>query len=359
MSITRSPPVIPTPTAIGLAPMSEDCKPSLEELARGVDRVLLLGNGGGGDVIPALPIANHLRRLGVAEVIMGGVSCAWLGPDQDPGFDGDRATISLGAVVYDLNELTASRRLAPMLCEVSGATTLRGRKIAEAALAELFGVRAVLVGLGGGVPQAARDLGEWIEREQIGLVVSVDTGSDSFYTGTEKYPAHTPFVDFLSLGVLTALKCPIAFALIGYGCDGELLPEDIERNLAKAFQAGGYLGAHGVTQQDVVDMETANSAFVDPVSVWVPRAARGEFGWQVVPTSGPWGQPIRVSPLAAVALIFDPKVLVSHVCTAVPELAAQPSLADAERRFEEIFGMVPETQLTPVVRLRIQQAGGR
>ena len=47
-------------SAIGTRP----ARPSLVDLALAAKRVLILGNGGGGDVIMGVPILNLLRTLG-------------------------------------------------------------------------------------------------------------------------------------------------------------------------------------------------------------------------------------------------------------------------------------------------------
>jgi hypothetical protein len=326
---------------------------SVSELARGARKVLLFGNGGGGDVIQAVPVANQLRQLGVEEVIFGGVSCAW--QEDGVGVPTDSATVLVGAWAYPLEELTHTTRLGESLVEVSPETRLRGQMIGEVAVRTALDTRTVVIGLRGGVPRAVRDLQAFVEREGVDLVMSCDVGSDSFFNGREPHPAHTCLVDFMSLGVLTGLRGPTVFGLGGYGCDGELLPEDLERNVGVALRHGGFLGAFGVTQRDAVDMEAAFALYHDPIGTLVLRALKGEFGWTTVRTTGPWGHPVRVTPLATVTLFFDPHVLAEHVCVAVPQLAEAQSIEEAEVMYEEIFGLPPETRLVRVARMRAPQ----
>ncbi len=330
--------------------MSQDLKNSFEQIALDAGRVLIYGNGGGGDVIQALPLANHLERIGVGEVILGGVNGAWMTDDghvpQDP------ASLLLGAEIFDLGELTDTRPFAENLVEVSAQTTLRGRRTAEAACVDLFGRRAVVIGLGNGVEAARHDLRTFVENERIGLVIAADVGSDTFFSGAEANPAKTAFVDYLSIGVLTGVPCSRLFGLGGYGLDGELLLDDLERNVGTVMANGGYVGAIGITSTDVEEMETAIDIFADPVGILVPRAARGEFGWTRVDTNSPWGTPVRVTPLAAVTLIFDPDVMIEHVCTVARELASASDKQTAEEIFEQRLGVVPETQLLNEANLR-------
>jgi len=334
-----------------------DVKPSVTELAQAARKVLVMGNGGGGDVVQAIPIANHLKLLGVEEVIFGGINCAWIdeesgAPQEETPSGSDPATFVLGPTIYDLDLLTPSTRIAPHIVEVTAETRLHGHLTGEATVSGLFGDRAIVIGLGDGVPAAAADLQAFLDREGIGLVISTDVGSDSMFTGEEACPAHTPLADFMSIGLLTRLRTPSVFSLGGWGCDGELLHHEIERSVSKAMANGGFLGAHGMTQRDVVDMEAACDRYADPVQVYVARAARGQFGHFRIRTLGPWGQPIHVTTLAATMLFFDPRTLAEHVCTIVPEIAAAESLAAAEEAYERRFGVPPETRLIKVARLR-------
>jgi hypothetical protein len=239
--------------------------------------------------------------------------------------------------------------------EISADTRLRGQMTGEAAACTLLGHRTFVIGLNDGVAAAASDVQAFVEEEGIELVVSTDVGSDSFYSGQDAYPAHTSLVDFMSIGILTQLGCPTVFSLGGWGLDGELVLEDLQRNVGTAMRHGGFIGGLGLTQEDVRLIERACELYHDPVEEHVPRAARGEFGWTTVKTLGPWGHPMCVTPLAAMLLFFDPGVMAEHVCTAVPEIAAAGSLAGAEEVFERRFGLPPETRLIKVARLR---AGG-
>ena len=331
-------------------------RPSLVDMGLAARKVLILGNGGGGDVIQGVPILNLLRTLGKTDVVMGGVNCAWVddgsGAPQEESSNPDPATFVLGPTIYPLDELTDSIRLKPHLATVTSSSRLYGFVTAEVIVADQHDVPAVVVDLSDGVSAAAADLDEYIAEEGIDLVIASDCGSDSFYTGAEVTPAHTSLVDMMTMGVLSRLSVPTIFSLGGYGVDGELLIDELERNVAAAMRGGAFIGGWGLTQQDVLDIEAACEAYADPVLVFVPRAARGETGWVKVKTVGPWGLPMRLTPMAAFMLFFDAAALIESVATTVPLIAAAATLADAEEVFESRFGSPPETRLVKVARLR-------
>jgi len=323
---------------------------SLEEMAASCRKALVFGNGGGGDVLQGISVANHLEALGVTEVFMGGVNCAWV--DHDPDEPIPPGQLVLGPQIYALDGLSNSKRVSEHIVEVSAETRYGDRVLGEAVAAAVCKRRTIVIALQGGVPAAAAELAAFIASEGIDLVISADVGSDSFFTGKECHPAHTSLVDFMSLGILTSLDCATVFGLGGYGCDGELVLDELQRNLSIAMAAGAYIGAHGLTPRDCAQLKAAFAEFFDPIGALVIDAAEGRFGWHNVPTTSPWGHPVEVTPLAALTLFFDPHLLVEHVCTAVPQIAEAVSLEAAEDRFEELFGYMAETRLVPFADLR-------
>ncbi len=76
--------------------------------------------------------------------------------------------------------------------------------------------------------------------------------------------------------MMTRLEIPTFYGLAGYGCDGELEMDDLERNVGKAMKAGAFLGAYGLTQRDVKDMFRICNEFLTRSRSgrqWRPRAS--------------------------------------------------------------------------------------
>jgi hypothetical protein len=123
----------------------------------------------------------------------------------------------------------------------------------------------------------------------------------------------------------------------------------LEERVAKAMQAGGYLGAYGITQRDAAQMLSACETYYDPIEHWAPRAARGEIGLKYLAVVSPWGRVARVTPHAATFMFFDPHVVVNEVSTGVKALMRTQSLSEAEQIFRDELGQFPETQAKYVV----------
>jgi len=330
-------------------------KPSLLETALESKRALILGLGGGGDVIQGIPAARLFRQLGFEAIYLGGVNCQWWMPDGQPQSDVFGVSI-LGPTIYDVDRLEPSERWAPRLRGVSAASSAGGRRPAEAVLADLLPGRPFVASLSDGSAGLAESLAGFVEERGIDLVVGVDIGSDSFHRGDEVQPAHTSLVDFLSIGALLELPCPIFYGVAGYGCDGEMQLPELDERVGATMRAGGYLGAHGLTQGDVAAMLEACERYPDPVEPLAPLAARGELGLRRVNTHGPWGTPVNVTPLAAVMLFFDPRVMASEVSPGILALKDTTSLAEAERIFQRDLGEYPESRLLPTVRFFREEA---
>lgn len=326
-----------------------EIKPSLIESALGKKTALVLGIGGGGDVIQGIPVARLLKQIGVEKIFLGGVACSWWTPDGNP-LSETWGTAVMGPTLYEVNELAPAESLAPLIVEVSHETSLKGRVPCEASLANsLPGDVIFIAGLTGGSKGLAASLKELVEKESIDLVVGVDIGSDTFFDGKNAMPAKTSLVDFISLGAMLELDCPIFYGVAGYGADGEMPLEELDDRVQRVMAAGGYLGAHGLTQGDVAAMEVACDMYGDPVEPISWRAAKGEHGWTNVWTHGPWGTAVKVTPLASVMLFFDPRILAEVNSTGILAIQKSISLAEAESIFRNELKQYPESKLHPTI----------
>jgi hypothetical protein len=324
-------------------------KPSLIELALKSKHTLIIGVGGGGDIIQGIPVANLLRLLGVETIWMAGVSCQWWTPEGKPLAEKWGEAV-MGPTIYDVAELSSAEMLAPHAAKITPASKVGDRAPCEAQLAELLPADAVLsLGLLGGAKGLGESLQTLVQEHGVDLVIGVDVGSDTFHNGEEVVPAKTSLVDFLSLASMLSLDVPIVYGVAGYGGDGEMMLEELDERVSTVMKAGGYLGAHGVTQKDVHEMEIAGERYPDPVEPVTWKAAQGQFGWMNVWTHGPWGTPVKVTPLGSVILFFDPPTLASANSRGILALKETASLEEAETIFRDDLNQFPETRQQPVI----------
>jgi hypothetical protein len=332
-----------------MSPAQENGRPSLMELALRSKSAMVVGIGGGGDVIQAIPVVNYLLLLGVKELVVGGVGCAWWTP-QGEAISSEQGIYIYGPTIYDVEELTPCKKWGPGIVGVSPDSHWKGRRPAEAVLAHLLPDSPFVVSLLGGAQGVLESLRHVIRDRGIDLVVAVDIGSDAFHDGREASKAYTSLVDFISLAALAQLDVPVVYGLAGYGADGEMQLEELDERVGRVMKAGGYLGAMGLTQRDVEEMHQACLLYPDPVEPMAPAAARGELGLHNVMTKGPWGVVVKITPLAAVMLHFDPRVMIAEVCRGVAALKMTRSLAEAEEIYRSELGEIPETRLDKMIR---------
>ena len=162
-------------------------------------RPLVLGIGGGGDVVGALATAELCRAHG-ARPVVGGVTWERRPIDPEPG---PRAEA----------EIEGARRLAPGVLAASGSTRVResGVLFAESRMAELLGEETVLVDATLGPAAIADGLATAAEALDADLIVFVDVGGDALAHGDEPGLA-SPLCDSLLLAAAAHLAkravCP-------------------------------------------------------------------------------------------------------------------------------------------------------
>ena len=274
-------------------------------------RPLVLGIGGGGDVVGALATAEVSRAHGGRPVV-GGVT--WERRPIDPS-PGPRAE----------TEIEGARRLAPGVLAASGSTHVRdsGVVFAESRMAELLGEEAVLVdatlgpaAIADGLATAAAELGR-------DLIVFVDVGGDALAHGDEPGLA-SPLCDALMLAAAAHLAkraacptgdgrhaaggeradaaIPVLGGIFGVGCDGELTVAEVLARLAEVAAAGGFAGARGLTAEVVARLERAVEAIPTEASAQALRCFHGEVGQATIRQGR---RTVELSPVGALTFYFD------------------------------------------------------
>ena len=293
----------------------------------------LLGCGGGGDIIQTIPVMNYLRRLGVLQFVLGDYAVKWF---DEPGF------ISMGCEVLPLDSLAPSELIHPDAALINPDTQINDNKegkriLHEAVIAREFGVPTVSISLAHGAQGVLEAVKEVMNRFSLDLLVTVDIGADSFYSG-EETSVQSPMTDAISVYIADQMNG--IFALSGYGCDAEIPLAHLDRNVTRVMQKGGYLGAHGLTPQDVEDLSRVLEYFPgEEVEQWPRDAALGKLGMQYC--KGLW--PIYVTPLAAIILFFNP-AMIMEVNPLPLALAATQTLYEAEDTIMANFNIWPETR---------------
>ena len=179
----------------------------VETLVREAGRALVIGIGGGGDVVGALATARLCQSLGT-EFRLGGI--AWERFPIDP-YPGPRR----------LGEILGGRPLSDcVLLADERTTTPDGTPFAESRMAGYLCSDTVLVDIGLGASATATGIEAAARRLGCDLVVFVDVGGDVLARGEEPGLA-SPLCDALMLAAAVEIDRELPFEGTPVMADGE------------------------------------------------------------------------------------------------------------------------------------------
>jgi hypothetical protein len=264
-----------------------------EVVLRSARRPLVIGMGGGGDVVGALATAEFARLYDGADPVLGGVS--WERRPIDPA-PGPRTA----------EEIEHAESLAPGVVLAGAETRVRGREVffAESHMARFLGQQIVLVDVSVGAKAIAAGLAVAAERFGCDLSVFVDVGGDVLAHGDEE-GLRSPLSDAIMLAAAARLHAagrPALVGIFGIGCDAELTPREVLARLGDVASAGGLAGSRGLTAPVADRLEEAIRLVPTEASAQAVRAFRGAFGTASIREGT---RTLEVSALAAMTVYLD------------------------------------------------------
>jgi hypothetical protein len=240
-----------------------------ETLLRSSTRPLVIGMGGGGDVVGALATAEFARLYDGAHPVLGGLS--W-----------ERRPIDPEAGPRTAEEIENAQQLAPGIMLAGPQTHVRRRDVffAESRMAQFLGESTVLIDVSVGSAAVAEGLAVTIAQLGCDLAVFIDVGGDVLARGDEE-GLRSPLCDAIMLaaaGRLGRAGHPVLAGIFGIGCDAELTPDEVLARIAEVAAAGGLCGARGLTGPIAERLEGAMRLVPTEASAQAVRAFRGASG---------------------------------------------------------------------------------
>jgi hypothetical protein len=271
-------------------------------------KALVLGIGGGGDVVGALAVARLCESLGTP-FALGGVAWERFAIDPHPG-PRSVAEILDGEPVADHCVLATPDTATP-----------EGVRFAEAGVGRHLGAPVALIDVTAGAVGAGDGVAAALERLDCDLLLGVDVGGDVLARGHEDGLA-SPLCDAVMVAAMlnATTSGKRLLGVIGAGCDGELSPAQVLERVAALGRAGAWLGTWGVSAEIATEVEHVAGEVPTEASLQVARCARGEIG--DAPIRG-GRRHVELGPLGALTFFFDAGV-------GVEELPLVGAVADSE-----------------------------
>ena len=289
--------------------------PSLEDIIRASSRALVIGVGGGGDVVGALAAARFLEFCGL-EFVLGGLSWERYVFDPVPG----------PRRLADVENVRVLHEYAWMVNAQSRTKT--GIYFAESKMSAVQRTEVLLIDINGGVNGALNGLQAAMKELNTDLLLGLDVGGDSLAQGHEP-GLRSPLADSIMLAAFTELQARgqrTLWGVFGYGSDGELSVDEIEIALSKVAAAGGLLGAWSLTGKTAAELEEVIRTVPTEASAVPVQCFRGATGESKI-RSGQ--RTVRLTPLTALTFFISPGVLYDTLSLPAQAVRACPSLETA------------------------------
>lgn len=287
---------------------------SLKEIIEGSSKALVIGIGGGGDIVGTVPTSDLLGMFGV-ESVLGGLS--WERSVIDP-MPGPRT----------FAEVRNARKLNDVVWFASKDTvTSTGVRFAEAGVAEVLGKETLLIDINYGPAAVAEGLLHAAGDLGADLIIGIDVGGDILALGNEP-GLMSPLADSIMTAAFARIekKMPAMMGLFGFGSDGELTREELERSMSVLAREGGLLGGWGITREALALLEKLIAVVPTEASRAPALYARGEFPDTTI-RSGT--RQVSLSMSSTVTYYFLPGVLYEKLSVMSRTVADAGSLLDA------------------------------
>jgi hypothetical protein len=285
-----------------------------ESILRAARRPLVLGMGGGGDVVGALGTAEAMRLYDGSEYLVGGLT--WERRPIDP-VPGSRR----------VSEITGGWEVAPGVLLAGPRTRVAGRDVyfAESRMAAFLSRPTVLVDVNVGAAGVAAGLAAAATSLRRDLIVFVDVGGDVLAQGDEP-GLRSPLCDALMLaaaGMLESAGHAVLLGVFGIGCDSELTPDEVLDRIADVARGRGLGGVRGLTDPVARRLEESLEFVPTEASAQAVRAFRGVSGTVYIREGT---RSLELSSLAAQTWYLDVPTTIDAVGRLARAVCDAPSL---------------------------------
>ena len=292
----------------------------LEKILKNSKKAIVLGIGGGGDVVGTLPTVNLLETNGI-QCVLGGLSWERFTIDPDPGprkLEEAHNVCEINDVVWKCNKDSVTRA---------------GARFAEAGMAEVLGEETLLVDISYGPAKVFEGITDAAEKLGADLVVGIDVGGDVLGFGDEK-GLMSPLADAIMTAALYrhSFQMPTIMGVFGFGSDGELSKAELERSFGIIARNNGMLGSWGVSMRTLKLMEKAISVIPTEASRGPVEYAKGIFSTTSIRDGS---RKVELDISSTVTFYVDPKVVYEKISKPAQAVYGCETIRDANTKLNE------------------------
>ena len=295
---------------------------SLEDLIRSSSHALVIGVGGGGDVVGALAAARFVEFCGL-KFTLGGLSWERFVYDSVPG-------------PRSLDEIENVKLLHPRVGFANSRTKSKNNVyFAESKMAEVCGQDVLLVDINGGVEEVIDGLETTLKKLNADLLIGIDVGGDSLARGGEK-GLRSPLADSIMLATFAEMEkrgVRTLWGIFGYGSDGELTTDEVEEALSVVAKARGLLGAWSLTPKVVAELQEVIKRVNTEASAIPIECALGAWGEKSIRYDE---RKVKMTPLTALTFYLSPTAIMETVARPARNVAKSTSLEEANEALHDI-----------------------
>ncbi|MHA1409076.1 MAG: DUF1152 domain-containing protein [Candidatus Odinarchaeia archaeon] len=209
----------------------------LFNLTKTSKKALIIGIGGGGDILGTLPTRNLLRKLGVESRL---ASLTYERSKYDP-IPGPRGLEE----IKNIKKINDTVAIAGENAITKDGLIFQATKMSKFLNEEIF-----LIDISKGVEGVYNGLKDLQEKYNIDLIIGIDVGGDVVAYGNEP-GLRSPLTDSIILSALSKIRGKTVIGVYGICCDGELTLNEISSRFAEIYSNSGFIGAYPLTQEDI------------------------------------------------------------------------------------------------------------
>lgn len=294
---------------------------SLEKILQSCKKAIVIGIGGGGDIVGTIPTAKLLELFGIGYVLGG---LPWERSVFDP-VPGPRK----------FNEISNCEKLNERVW-IANKNTVTNTEVrfAESGVAEVLGVETLLVDINNGVDSTVESLLDALSQLNADLIIGIDVGGDAAGFGNEE-GLMSPLADAIMTSALYKLSSETTdiMGIFGFGSDGELTLQELENSFRSIAQNGGILGSWGLTQKTLEIMEEVIKVVPTEASRSPVLYAKGEFEDTKIRSGS---RDVNLNLCSTVTFYLDPRVVYEKISEPARAVSNCKNLEEASKALNRI-----------------------